>query len=165
MLGFQVSAYGQLSPIYMGSLVAYAPPGVSMISGAPSQLDTRGGGRFNFSGSFLGPVGTPALVTYSANFSDLRFPVYAAAGCTVVLADSLVGCAAAAAGVGAFFAVTVSVGGQSSGPSDYGALSYRQPVVSSLSGLGVAAGPTTGVCKGVFGGHAYDFPESLAPTM
>jgi len=141
---------------------AYAPPSIANVTTSAPLLDTAGGDALVVDGSNLGALGTPVMVTYGGAGHDR----YRATQCVVSVAHQQIKCLTTH-GVGAGHRVVVTVGGQTSAPSD-DVLSYSPPELTSVSGLGATEAETAGgeevLLHGRQLGAAADVGSSLSAT-
>ncbi|RYY39098.1 hypothetical protein EON62_00005, partial [archaeon] len=150
----------QVSDVFNNTLVRYTEPSISGLSQA--RLNTRGGGVVIISGNNFGPAGTPRIVgMYSTNFSAAWPVVYTATNCVIDDAAEHVRIACQSVpGVGERMSFKLVIGGQESLPS-VPTISYMQPVITDISGLGANMASTEGGQQVVLRGDQFG---PLSPT-
>jgi hypothetical protein len=125
----------QMSNTLGGS--SYHAPTI-MYSSASGALDTRGGQQVTLTGAHFGPLGTAVSVGYG-NTSCTH---YTATQCSVLIADTVITCKSVS-GTGSQLHVSVLVGQQRSNCSA-DSISYKSPVLTSVTGRGALSSSTAG---------------------
>ena len=153
-LSFQVRVGNQWSAVFNASTVAYAAPIitsmsiVAVVSSEIGLMDTRGGDLLIFNGTNLGPAGTPSsafTALYSSNLGSPSVLTFAASSCYVPdYASSVAVFCTTAPGAGTGLGGSLNVGGQLAMTPITAKVSYRKPVMYTLSGRGFANAETVG---------------------
>ena len=141
------------SSAFAATAVAYTAPTVTAVGAAAGAMDTRGGAKFNVSGTNLGPLATPLLVSYGNDLTGGTQPVFVATGCAVTVAHTQALCTAAA-GIGSGFVVSLTVLNQAA-PNVPSTLAYLPPTLTGLSGQSISAMSTLGGAQVLLAGNYF----------